>query len=116
MSQMQRFLCDAVRDGLAGAKCRPPEAVQHLWNAFQRLSATRSYHAAGPNPIQPTEILAWFQLIGWPLDRLRVDILLAMDQAWLEAAYRKQAPDGVKTLPPVSQHPLTAALFDVTAR
>lgn len=107
MGRIQRLLCDAVQGNGS-----PPEPGRDLWNAFQCLSTTRTYHAAGPNPIQPTEILAWCKITGLPLAPHHVDILLAMDQAWLERAYRKVAPEGAKTLPPISKTPLTAGLLD----
>lgn len=114
LNRLKKQLCAAVMAALTGRKVRPPEAGLELWNAFQRLSATRTYHPAGPNPIQPSEIAAWCQLMRMPLEPRHVDIITAMDAAWLDQAYARDraAPDGVKTLPPVSQVPLTAALFD----
>lgn len=110
---LKKQLCAAVAASPAGRKVRPPEAGIALWNAFQRLSATRTYHPAGPNPIQPSEVLAWCQLMGIPLAPRHVDIILAMDEAWLDQAYaRDRTADGVKTLPPISRQPLTAALLD----
>lgn len=113
MDRLQRHLCAAVKASLIGQKGRPPEAGLLLWNAFQRLSATRTYHAAGPNPIQPSEIEAWCRLMGQPLQPRHVAVILAMDAEWLAQAYaRTQAPDGVKVLAPVSQTPISAALLD----
>lgn len=113
MNRLSHQLCTAVTAGLRGEKGRPPEAGLMLWNAFQSLSAARTYHPAGPNPIQPSEIFAWCQLHRLPLAPRHVDILLAMDQAWLDHAYAKaRAPDGVKALPPISAQPISAALLD----
>lgn len=114
MNRLKKQLCTAVRESLAGRQGRPPEAGRQLWDAFQGLSATRTYHPAGPNPIQPGEIAAWCRLMRLPLAPHHVDILLAMDQAWLDHAYAvtKKAPEGVKTLPPLSEHPLTLGAFD----
>ncbi|MDQ7775532.1 MAG: hypothetical protein Q4615_06285 [Paracoccus aminovorans] len=114
MSSLSRHLCAAVTSTLRGEKIRPPEAGLLLWNAFQGLSATRTYHPAGPNPIQPSEIAAWCRLHRLPLAPHHVDILLAMDQAWLDHAYAAaKTPPGVKVMAPVSATPLTAALLDV---
>ena len=113
MDKLRKQLCAAVVASLAGGKIIPPEAGRDLWNAFQRLSRTRTYHAAGPNPIQPSEIRAWCELMRQPLEPRHVEIILAMDEAWLTRAYaRAAAPDGARTLPPVSKHPISAALLD----
>lgn len=113
MDRLTNHLCAAVRASLRNEKRRLPEAGLLLWNAFQGLSATRTYHAAGPNPIQPSEIAAWCQLHRLPLAPRHVDILLAMYQAWLDHAYAAaRRPEGVKALPPVSKTPLTAGLLD----
>lgn len=113
MHRLKQQLCAAVRESLAGRRGRPPEAGRDLWDAFQGLSATRTYHPAGPNPIQPSEIAAWCRLMRLPLAPHHVDILLAMDQALLDHTYAAaRAPEGVRTLPPVSEHPLTLGAFD----
>jgi hypothetical protein len=117
MSGLRRLkaqLCAAVEASIAGEKPRPPEAGIPLWNAFHRLSAQRTFHAVGPNPIQPADIVAFCGLHRLPLPPHHVAIILAMDAAWLEAAHRRTraAPEGVKTLPPVSKRPISAALLD----
>ncbi|AYF02626.1 hypothetical protein PY32053_03041 [Paracoccus yeei] len=113
MERLERQLCAAVKASLGGEKVRPPEAGRILWNAFQGISATRTYHAGAPNPIQPSEIAAWCQLMRLPLAPHHVDVLLAMDQVWLDVAYAAaRRPEGVQALAPVSQTPLSAALLD----
>lgn len=113
MEHLKKHLCAAVTASLTGGKDKPPDAGRELWNAFQGLSATRTYHPAGPNPIQPSEIVAWCRLLRLPLSPHHADILLAMDQVWLGHAYAgSKAPQGVKALPPVSKTPLTAGLLD----
>lgn len=115
MKHLERQLCAAVRANLGGgARVPPPEAGLLLWNVFQRLSARRSYHMAGPNPISFAEVEAYCRLMRQPLEPRHVSIIMAMDQAWLDHAHSKTAvPEGVKTLPPVSTRPLSAALLDV---
>jgi len=113
MDRLTKQLCAAVRASLSGGKMRPPEAGLELWNTFERLSQTRTYHPAGPNPIQPSEIAAWCQLMRLPLEPRHVATLMTMDAAWLDHAYaRTKAPDGVAVLPPISKMPLTTALLD----
>lgn len=113
MNRLKQHLCAAVVASLGGGKVVPPEAGRDLWNAFQRLSRSRTYSMQGPNPIQPSEILAWCRLMRQPLGPRHVETILAMDEAWLGRAYASsKAPEGVKTLPPVSKHPISAALLD----
>lgn len=112
--RLQTQLCAAVRASVQGEASRPPEAGVLLWNAFHRLSAQRTFHAVGPNPIQPADIVAFCTLTRLPLPAHHVAIILAMDAAWLDMVHRRTraAPEGVKTLPPVSKHPISAALLD----
>ena len=114
-TRLSRQLCAAVTAALSGGKVvRTPEAGLPLWNAFQRLNATRSYHMAGPNPISLAEIEAFTRLMRQPLEPWQVTILLDMDAAWLGQAMKgAKVPEGVKALPPISKQPLNAALLDV---
>lgn len=113
MDRLARQLSAAVKAGLTGQKVRPFEAGRELWNAFQSLSGARTYNPVGPNPIQPTEIEAWGRLMRLPFQPRHVAAILAMDAAFLDHAYsRAKAPEGVKTLPPISKTPLTAGLLD----
>lgn len=114
MRRLQAQLCKAVEASAQGEKARPPEAGVMLWNAFHRLSAQRTFHAVGPNPIQPAEIAAFCALMRLPLPPHHVAIILAMDAAWLEVAHRRTraAPEGTKALPPISKRPISAALLD----
>ncbi len=108
----------ALRAHLAGSRNRPPDGSAPIWNAFMQLSGARTFNAVGPNPISFTEIEAHCRLMRLPLEPRHIEVVLAMDQAWLDHAYAKtrRAPDGVKTLPPVSKQPLSAALFDAMFR
>ncbi|RWR29529.1 hypothetical protein D2T31_10765 [Sinirhodobacter populi] len=113
MVHLQRQLCAALRTQLRGGKVLPPEAGLPLWDAFLDLSGSRTYHAAGPNPIQMTEIAAYCRMMRLPLEPRHVSILMAMDGAWLDHAYSgAKTPEGVKALPPVSTRPISAALLD----
>ena len=114
LRRMERQLCDAVRASLRRERANPPEAGVMLWNLFHRLSNLRTYHAAGPNPIQPGEVVAYCVLMRLPLEPHHARILFAMDAAWLDQAHAlaRAAPDGVKALPPISKRPISAALLD----
>lgn len=84
------LLVAALRRHLAGGKPVVPEADVLFWNLFMEISASRTYHAAGPNPVSFAEIEAYARLHRWPLRPHHVAIIRALDDAWLEHAYRKQ--------------------------
>ncbi|MGN7868994.1 phage tail assembly chaperone [Paracoccus sp. 22332] len=114
MDRLKKQLCAALKTRLAGGTSRLPEAGLPLWEAFGVLSRARSYNPHGPNPITWEAIAAYSQLMRVPLEPRHVDIITALDAVWIEDAYRidKQTPEGVKTLPPLSQHPINAGLLD----
>lgn len=113
LRRLQGQLVDALGAHLAaGGRPRPPEAGLPLWNAFLRLSRARTFGPAGPNPIGWAEIEAWARLVREPLEAHHVEILVAMDEAWLGHAFARQAGGPAKVLPAVSREALTPALFD----
>lgn len=104
-------LVDAVKSRLVGDRHPPlPEAGTDLWNIFCDLCASRTYHASGPNPIAFGEMQAWAQMHRWPLERRHVEVIRAMDRAWIEANAARQARGG-KTIEPVGGT-LTPDFFD----
>lgn len=114
MHRLERQLCEVVRLQCRGRRSRIPEAGRDLVEAFGRLAEARSWHANGPNPISFAEIESWCRLMRVPLQPVHITILRAMDAVWIEEFYKKReaAPEGQKTLPPMSQHPINAALLD----
>lgn len=114
MDRLKKQLCAALKARLAGGTTPLPEAGLPLWEVFGALSRQRSYNGVGPNPITWEALAAWLQLMRVPLEPRHVDIIMALDAVWIEDAYRtdKQAPEGVKPLPPMSQHPINAGLLD----
>ncbi|WP_105437507.1 hypothetical protein [Neorhizobium sp. T25_13] len=114
---LQKLLCTELKRQLEAKGPRVvgiPAGGELLWQWFLDLNKTRTYHMAGPNPIGPSEILAYSKLTGWGIEARHVTILRAMDAVWIDHAYEKQpqAPDGVKTLPQRSGHNMTAGMFD----
>lgn len=104
-------LVDAVKSRVAGDRHpRLPEAGTLFWNAFCDLCATRTYHASGPNPIAYAEIEAWTRVRRRPLEPRHVELILAMDQAWIEASASARKRGG-KAIEPVGG-PLTPDFFD----
>jgi hypothetical protein len=97
--EMTEALVSALRQRLAGGDLDVPEPGIILWNIFIALGATRTYHSAGPNQISYTEIDAYCRLHRWPLEPHHVDIIVALDAAWLEHAQRElRRPSGMARL------------------
>jgi len=57
----------------------------HLWEWFCDLSSARQYGSGGPMPLSYSEIRAWMELTGEPVQQAEVIILKAVDRAYLEA-------------------------------
>jgi hypothetical protein len=117
MSYIANQLSEALRRNLAGAKPVVPESGVLLWNLFMETSASRTYHAAGPNPIAYAEIEAFARLHRWPLQPHHVAIIRSMDDAWLAHAYRNtqggdQAGETFDGRRAAKAPTLTAAGFD----
>ncbi|WP_432377076.1 phage tail assembly chaperone [Agrobacterium rosae] len=115
--RLRELLCDELKRQLeakAPVAPRIPAGGDLLFRWFLDLHRSRTYHAAGPNPISYAEIQAYGQLMQWPIESRHVMILRAMDQTYLECRMKPQAeaPEGVKTLPPISTAPVTAGLVD----
>lgn len=109
MDRLREQLCAAVRRAVAGEQITPPEAGFVLWQALVALSRARSYGSAGPEAIRFSEIEAWVRLMRVPLEPRHVDILTAMDAAWLDACGAKVATPAAPTRP---SGPLSPAMFD----
>jgi hypothetical protein len=121
MTRGQTRLRDQLRDSLRNhlrnkGHPRVPEAGRVLWSAFIEISAARGVHQFGPAPIGFTDIKGWARLTGTPLAPHHVEIIRAMDEAFVEhfqsAAKDERTPEGVKTIQRSSGQPLSPALFD----
>lgn len=84
--RLKSQMVTALRGHLKSTHTAPPvpEAGLVLWNAFQEMDETRSFHSAGPNPISYAEIESWGRLKGYPLQPRHVEIIRAMDVALIE--------------------------------
>ncbi|WP_420023355.1 phage tail assembly chaperone [Cereibacter azotoformans] len=109
MNRLKRQMCAALAGALAGGNPPVPEAGALLWRAFWQLSRCRTLHAAGPNPIGWAEMEAWCRLMRVPLEPQHVEIIAAMDDAWLDHAY---ASRGARAAPVKSSQPLTPQIMD----
>lgn len=72
----------------------PPE-LEHLWVWFWQLRTANPSAGFGPTPLSFGEMDAWQRVTGNRLAPWQVDVLLAMDAAFL-AAQPKQAKQGAK--------------------
>lgn len=86
MTRLERQLTETLRKHLAGNPVAVPEGGRLAWRWFTDLNAARSYGMAGPNPISYAEIEAYARLHRWPLEPRHVDLITAMDGAWLDHA------------------------------
>lgn len=59
--------------------------LRPLWWTFLALHKARSGNGMGLNPIAYTEIEAWSRLNRTPLDPWEVDVIRALDDAYLES-------------------------------
>lgn len=108
-------LVAALRAHLAGGRPSVPEAGRPLWRAFCDLAGTRTWYAHGPNPITFAEIEAWCRVMREPLQPHHVEVIRALDAAWLEHARGQLATpekDRKRAVRAPSGQELTPALFD----
>lgn len=114
MARLQHLLVAALNRHLAGGRPVVPEAGVLLWNLFGEIAGSRTYHAAGPNPISHAEIEAFARLHRWPLQQHHIAILRAMDEAWVAHVYAetRRSQNGGKSLPTGREQAITATAFD----
>jgi hypothetical protein len=95
-------------DAAAGRRRLPPEAGNLVLSWFLELHARRGHGLAGPCPITHQDIAAWAALRRIPIEPRHVELLCAVDDAWLR---RVAFPDGGASRRTASQ-PITAEAFD----
>ncbi|WP_296435568.1 MULTISPECIES: phage tail assembly chaperone [unclassified Rhizobium] len=118
--RLKQLLTDELRRNLLqGGRPRVPAGGDLLWRWFVDLSRARTYHAGGPNPISFAEVRAYAELYRWPMGPHHIDVLFALDRVYLDVSYEQaqvtrdgKTADGVKVLPPRSQHNVTPGMFD----
>jgi hypothetical protein len=114
LSRLKRHMTDSTVESLVTRKMpRLPAGGSMLWRWFLDLSRTRSYHMMGPNPISHVEIAAYCQLHQIAMQPHHVEILRAMDEAYLDhLASNRARHEGLKPLPHRSASKIDAGLFD----
>jgi hypothetical protein len=68
---------------LSGPEC--PEEARYLWAWFMELHRARPQGGMGPGAIGYPDIQAWCGLRGVRLAPWEVEVLTALDHAWLVA-------------------------------
>lgn len=66
----------------------PPHEVAHLWDWFWALSNRRQ---SGPEPLAFAEIEAWSRMTATPIRPEEVEMIAAMDDAYVSATREEQA-------------------------
>lgn len=116
LSWLSDRLCEALRWQLAhpgrGDGPQVPWAGRRLWSVFLDLNAARGSNGWGPNPISHSEIEAWSRLHREPVRPWELDILRAMDAAYLEHATQTASKGQQTPSQPSSSRPMSPALFD----
>ena len=95
-----------------GATATVPEGLDLFLSLFGEISAARTYHAHGPNPISFAEIEAFARLHRWPLCAHHVRIIKAIDDAWLEHARSLTGEEPVAPRHSGPAQEMTAHAFD----
>lgn len=86
-----------------------PYAGLRVWSIFLELNATRGAGGFGPAPISYAEIEAWSRLRREPVRPFELDIIRALDAAYMKAA---ATGPGETSKPEVSSRTMTTELFD----
>lgn len=91
-------LCEVVAWQLAnpGSTDGPeiPWGGRRIWAIFLALNATRGSGGFGPLPISNVEIEAYLRLNGEIMRPWEMEIVRAMDRAYMEAAMNRNADGG----------------------
>jgi hypothetical protein len=78
------ILGEVLRQHLAeGGVPDLPEWAGLPWRWFADLNATRTWHAAGPNPISYSEVAAYSALTRQSLRPTDIEVIRAMDRAYI---------------------------------
>lgn len=110
MSAAFRRLKRQLAAAAGATKPRVPEAGRLAWGWFVALGNARTYHAAGPNPIGLADIEAFARLHRLPIEPRHVELIQAMDDAWIEKTLARTGKPSALTFK--NAPPITAEIFD----
>lgn len=116
LSWLSDRLCEALKWQLAhpgrGDGPQVPWAGRRIWSIFLDLNAARGSNGWGPNPISHPEIEAWSRLHREPVRPWELEILRAMDAAYLEYAMQHASKGRETASQARSSAAMSPALFD----
>lgn len=79
---------------LDGPDC--PVEAEYLWRDFLLLSRGRTSNGFGANPLTWPDIMAWATLTRTPVTPWDVDMLIALDNAWMSDHAKQVKPKDTK--------------------
>lgn len=88
-----------------------PWAGMRVWSLFIDLNRARG-SGFGPKPITHQEIEAWSHIRREPVRTWEIDIIRALDTAFLEVAHQHSTEERHSDKPTVQSRPMSPALFD----
>jgi len=109
-----RLMAECLKKHLAlGGPITLPAGGELLWKWFSELSAARSYHASGPNPIAWGEIEAYARINRQAIGPHHAAVIILLDRTYLEHCHAGRGESGGKpAAKPISTTAMTAGLFD----
>lgn len=70
-----------------------PDSMVYIWKHFIMLNNKRTSNGYGPNPLQYSELLAYFQLFqDWP-DDWEIEMIMKLDSVFLDTQAAKAEKD-----------------------
>jgi hypothetical protein len=89
--RLRKHLVAALEQAMkTGHPIRVPPGSELYIKWYLDLARTRSGGMAGPNPITYAEMEAYFRLHRWPVAAHHIDLMVALDQAYLAQARASQ--------------------------
>lgn len=112
-ARFETLMLAALAANLAGEPVRLPAGGELPWLWFSEISAGRTWHNAGPNPIGWGDIAAYRALSGWPLRGEDIRLVMAMDRTFVSAmVIRSDEGAPAPAARPAPKAGLNAMVFD----
>lgn len=79
----------------------PPEEAEFVWEIFWELRNHTKSGFSGPESLSFLELAAWQRIRGFELDPPVIDMILAMDSAYLTEWHKEKPQEKRKPRPPI---------------